>query len=340
MRLRLRRLAREHRRAWLVAGLGAALVAIAVVVAVTTLGPDGAGGDPESAGRLAAAARRRAAPTTTTTAVTTATTTARTTTTTAPPAPTTTAPAPPPPSAAAGTAGLSDPGALTGYDGPSTIEGGTVVIDSKRFSSRLTVAGGDVTIRNSSFAFDDWYHLYVTGGTVTVDHSEFDGLDTTTHADDIGVTGANVTVRSSRFVRLVNGLRLSSNSVAEGNVITRPNDAYGPAHSDGIEVYDGAHVVIRSNVIDITGGSGATGCVNIATDFGDIDDVLVEDNDLTGGTYSLYARLQGDGDAISGIRVLGNRWHTPHQYGTHSVDPTSSIAEWSANTLDGQPVPF
>ncbi|HEV7760134.1 MAG TPA: right-handed parallel beta-helix repeat-containing protein, partial [Acidimicrobiales bacterium] len=205
---------------------------------------------------------------------------------------------------------------------------------------RLTVAGGDVTIRNSSFAFDDWYHLYVTGGTVTVEHSEFDGLNTTTHADDIGVTGANVTVRSSRFVRLVNGLRLSSNSVAEGNVITQPNDAYGPAHGDGIEVYDGAHVVIRSNVIDITGGSGATGCVNIATDFGDIDDVLVEDNDLTGGTYSLYARLQGDGDAISNIRVVGNRWHTPHQYGTHSVDPTSSITEWSANTLDGHPVPF
>jgi hypothetical protein len=131
MRLRLR----EHRRAWLLAGLGAALVVVAV--AVIALGSDGAGGDPESAGRLTAAARRRSTSTTPTTGATTTTTTASTTTTTTAAPPTTTTTDPPP----AGAAGLSDPGALTDYDGPSTIEGGAVVIDSKRFSRRLTVAG-------------------------------------------------------------------------------------------------------------------------------------------------------------------------------------------------------
>lgn len=256
-------------------------------------------------------------------------TTASTTTTTAPPTTTTTVPP---------AAGLLDPGALTDYTGPSTISGGTVVIENKRVTSRLTIEGGDVTIRNSSFAFDDWYHLYVTGGTVVVEHSEFDGMNTTTHGDDIGATGDNLTVRSSRFVRLVNGMRLGNNSVAEGNTISEPNTAYGPAHTDGIEVYSGSHVVIRGNTIDITGGRGETGCVNIATDFGNIDDVLVEDNDFTGGTYSLYVRLQGEGESVTNVQILSNRFHTPHIYGTHSLDPVSAITTWSTNTLNGSPL--
>jgi hypothetical protein len=226
--------------------------------------------------------------------------------------------------------------------GPSTIDGGTVVIENKRFSGRLTVNGGHVTIRNSSFNFDDYYHVLVNGGTVVIEHSEFDGMNTATNGDDIGASGENLTVRWSRFTRLVNAMRLSSHSVAEHNVITDPNDRYsdanGPAHTDGIEIYEGSHIVVRSNNIDIVGGIGATGCVNITTDFGDIDDVLVEDNDFTGGTWSLYARLQGQGSSITNIRVRHNRWHSPHDYGTHSVDPTSSVVEWSGNTLDGAPI--
>jgi hypothetical protein len=178
----------------------------------------------------------------------------------------------------------------------------------------------------------------VTGGTVVVEHSEFDGLNTSTNGDDIGATGDNLTVRSSRFVRLINAMRLGSNSVAEYNSISDPNTAYPPAHTDGIEVYSGSHVVIRGNRIDISGGKGETGCVNIATDFGAIDDVLVEDNDLTGGTYSLYVRLQGEGDAVTNVRITDNRFHTPHIYGTHSIDPTSAITTWSTNTLNTTPI--
>jgi hypothetical protein len=236
--------------------------------------------------------------------------------------------------------GLTNPAVLTDYTGPSTITSGTVVIENKRITSRLTVRGGNVTIRNSTFAFDDYYHLLVDGGTVLVEHSEFDGMNTRSNGDDLGATGANLTIRWSKFTRLINAMRLSSNSTAEHNLIAQPNDVYGPAHTDGIEVYGGSHIVIRSNTIDIAGGIGETGCVNIATDFGNIDDVLVEDNDFTGGTYSFYARLQGQGDAISNIRVRDNRWHEPHVYGTHSVDPASSVTEWTGNTLDGSPLPF
>jgi hypothetical protein len=246
---------------------------------------------------------------------------------------------PSPPPAEPEQPGLTDPAALSDYTGPSTITGGTVVIEDKRFSRRLTVSGGHVTIRNSTFAFEDWYHVLVNGGTVVVEHSEFDGMDTVTRADDLGASGSNLTVRWSVFRRLVNAMRLGNDSTAEHNLITEPNDVYDPAHSDGIEVYGGRNVTIRSNTIDISGGQGETGCVNIATDFADISGVLVEDNDFTGGTYSLYVR-SARGNEVSDVRVRGNRWHTPHIYGTHSVDPRSAVVEWSGNTLDGQPLSF
>ena len=70
---------------------------------------------------------------------------------------------------------------------------------------------------------------------------------------------------------------------------------------------------------------------------GPIDNVVVEDNDLRGGTYSLYVRAEG-GLAVSNVRVVGNRWHSGADYGTHSVDPLSAVTDWSANTLDGTPV--
>lgn len=50
---------------------------------------------------------------------------------------------------------------------------------------------------------------------------------------------------------------------------------------------------------------GATGCVNIATDFGNNDDVVAEDNDFTGGTASLG--LQGEGEALTNVKVRNNR---------------------------------
>ena len=40
------------------------------------------------------------------------------------------------------------------------------------------------------------------------------------------------------------------------------------------------------------------------------------------------------------MTVKGNRWHTPHLYGTHSVDPREAVTVWSNNTLDGHPLPM
>jgi hypothetical protein len=270
-------------------------------------------------------------PTTTTTSPATSTTTASTSTS----SPSTTMPTTT--TTVAGQApGLADPSVLTDYTGPSTITGGSVVIENKRVNERLTVEGGQVTIRNSSFRFEDYYQLINDGGTVLVENSEFDGMNGPSNIT--GATGSNLTVRWSRITGFENGLHLESNSTAERNLIAQPTTSRPDAHSDGIEVGQGSNIVIRSNTIDIHGGTGATGCINIGTPYGDVDDVVVEDNDVTGGTYSLYVRQDDNGTSLTNVRVVNNRWHTPHIYGTHSVDPSSAVTEWRGNTLDGTPI--
>jgi hypothetical protein len=238
------------------------------------------------------------------------------------------------------TPGLLDPGALEDYEGPYEIESGTVTLENVRLTGRLTVRGGTVTLRNCTSDFEDYYHVIVYGGSLLVEHCELDGMNTVASADDIGITGANITVRYSVFRRFVNAMRPASDSLLEHNVIEMPNTAFDEAHTDGIEVYGGSNIEIRSNRIDIAGGAGETGCVNIATDFGDIDDVRVEDNDFTGGTYSFYARLQGAGSSLTNVRVIGNRWHLPRVFGTHSVEPSSAVVEWTDNMDEGDPLSF
>lgn len=306
-------------------GVAVAISCAVVTSACTTPGPP----TPTTTTGPSTSTSTTTQPSTSTTQAPTTVPPPTTTTTTAPPTTTTTRPSP------TETPGLTHPERLTPYTGPGTITGGTVVIEDKEIPGRLVVEGGHVTIRNSRFRFEDYYQLIAEGGTVVVEHSEFDGANR--QANLMGAMGPNLTVRWSRFTGFENGMRLDSNSTAEHNLVAEPNTSIADAHSDGIEVGSGSNIVIRSNAIDIVGGSGATGCINIGTAFGDISNVLVEDNDLRGGTYSLYVRAEG-GHTVGDVRVRNNRWHSGADYGTHSVDPLAAVVEWVGNTLDGTPI--
>ncbi|WP_329108899.1 hypothetical protein OG792_09660 [Micromonospora sp. NBC_01699] len=234
-----------------------------------------------------------------------------------------------------GGAGLSNPAALTPYAGPSTIDDGTHVITDRRFTGRLTIRGGDVTIRNSSFNFVDFYHLIVEGGRVTVEQSEFDGMNST--STDMAIMGGNLVVRHTTFRRFTNAVRLLGNSRVEFNVIDQPNTVATDASTNGIDVWQGSDMTIRHNVINIAGGVRPSGCVSVNTDLTGIDNITIESNDFTGGTHGLQIRAK-NGQALTNVRVRDNRWHTPYAFGPHDVDPASAVSEWTGNTLNGDPL--
>jgi hypothetical protein len=244
---------------------------------------------------------------------------------------------------------------LKPYTGPKEFRGGGTyvfencyVTDTIRMYSSATA---NVTFRNCKFTVDSWWGILAEGGTILVEHSLFDGTGVQDENFPLAMDGAHGTVRYSEFRNNTDNIRLGGNTLAEWNYIHagKAHSGTGNAHSDGIEIYNarrssgvtGPHTIVRNNYIDIKGSEGATGCVNITTDFGPVDGVRVEGNVfMPGGTYSLYVRLQTTSGPIKNVEVVNNRWfasttgsRSSGMYGTHSVDPESSISQWSGNTI-------
>ena len=247
--------------------------------------------------------------------------------------------------------GLTVPeSSLRPYTGPGTINSGTWVFENclvnSVFLPRTSTA--NVTFRNCKFASTSEYAILGQGGRLTIEHCLFDGTASGTIANHPLVIEGGGSVRFSEFVHNSDNIRLAEQTLAEWNYIHAAKQNAPGAHSDGLEIYYGArpagvvgpHVIVRNNYIDIGGSVGATGNVNITTDFGPVDGVRVEGNTfMPGGSFSLYVRLQTTSGPIRNVEIVNNRWFGDSEdrfggyWGTHSVDPRSAISAWSGNTL-------
>jgi hypothetical protein len=162
-------------------------------------------------------------------------------------------------------------------------------------------------------------------------------------------------IRFSEIINVANPVRLGDGDVAEYNLLHRfpEHTAEGDAHSDGIEVYWGPdaarQTVVRGNFIDLGnqtwsghgGAEGATGQINVTSDFGWVRNMLIEGNTLLGGgTYSLYLDGRGYcscGD-ISDVTVRNNHLFGTAgdayggYYGAHAVIDTTGVV-WQNNTF-------
>lgn len=149
------------------------------------------------------------------------------------------------------------------------------------------------------------------------------------------------------FVGLDNFARVGGGS-AMWNCWGRDPVASKGSHVDGVEISTGSGIEFVNCYFEIptnadTGGpeaTGATAALNVAPDFGDIDDLLVESCVLIGGGMPLLIRQQGGG-SLSNIRVRntvlgGGRWGPVNTDGVAK----QAIVEWeNVTTPDGTPIP-
>ncbi len=115
------------------------------------------------------------------------------------------------------------------------------------------------------------------------------------------------------------GFKTSSGSIVEYCWVHHLGTAEG-AHADANQSRDGESMIFRGNFFDIPIDIGApyksNACLIIQTGLGPIDDVLIEDNWLTGGNYTLYITDKGQGHGPpSNVRVINNRFGRGHRYG-------------------------
>lgn len=222
---------------------------------------------------------------------------------------------------------------LTPSGAISVTKDGTV-IDSKDVAGEITIQASNVIVRRCRVRSASYYPIRISSGTnILIEDTEVDGMGGASKA--VLIEGGQVTLRRMNIHDSEDGLSLNGSgglTIVDNYVHSPRHSASG--HSDGFELYSGAHMVIRNNNFDYAGAN--TSASNFSNWAGAIDDVTYDHNWLSGGTYNLYI----DGsfstrDAISNIRVTNNRWiRGSAVYGTHVVRGTLSNIVWSGNVFD------
>jgi hypothetical protein len=273
----------------------------------------------------------RATTTTTETPTTTApptTTTSQTTTTTAPPTRTTTAPAAPCTARStscefANAENTGPTGPLAPVDvgcGDYVVDTPGAVVKNLDIHGTLFIPVDGVTVRNVRVHTTCNFVAVAVGNNTTLEDIEIDGDGTT----DYGVTtGDGLVLRRADIHDAEDGLQTeASNLLIEDNWI-HDLRAEGAPHFDGLQFEGGqAGIRIVHNTISIP---DQTGTVNINNRVGPISDVLVQNNLLVGGTYTIYVDDSLGSGPITDVTVNGNRFGS-HTYGYWLVrTPNRSI---------------
>jgi len=247
-------------------------------------------------------------PPTTTTAPPTATTQPPTTTT-APPTTTTQ-----PPSTGFVVRNATNTGVPAGTvlqaSGGLNITVDNTVISGLDIQGCVTVNAKNVTIKNSKISCNGYYPVRADAGYNTlIQDVTIDGL-----ASDVptAVYGDNYTVLRANIYGVGDGPRAGSNVTIQDSYIHDLHVANG-SHNDGIQSTGGSNIVIRGNNIQHPNQGNAT--LMLTPTFGPLSNVLIENNLLNGGSFTVHAGGDPNEAATTNVVFRNNRFGRNYIYG-------------------------
>ena len=201
--------------------------------------------------------------------------------------------------------------------GPLTVTKDGTVIENVRIEGMLVVRADNVTIRN--FVIDgrgSRYGIRCSYGhkNLLVEDGEIFNVSSACIYGG-GFTARRLNLHESGG----DGLKTRGNTVVESCWIHHLGKAPG-AHADCNQTRSGQSFVFRGNFfdipIDIRAPYKSNACLIIQTGLGPIDDVLIENNWLTGGNFTVYVTDKGNGyGPPTNVRILNNRFGREYRYG-------------------------
>lgn len=222
------------------------------------------------------------------------------------------------------TTGVPSGTSLTAYSGPTTISTNDTIVDSKTISSCLTVTGTNVTIRNSVITCSP------SGGFNAVNHPDNgsagdpliieDSEITCNGTNGNGVGEGDFTLTRVDLHDCENGCDMNRDVLIEDTWIHDLSSVGGDPHEDGCQMgfghFEGATLVdsvvritFRHNRIEGVNNTGGNATSAIIS-YSKTEDILIEENLLTGGSYTLYCS-QGPGATSTNFQVLNNHFGNP-----------------------------
>ena len=226
---------------------------------------------------------------------------------------------------------------LTPYTGPSQITESGTVIDSKLITTPLVIAAGanNVTIRNSLIRANGyWLVLNDAGATnLQIIDTEMDGAGNS--SGDAAIAGRNYSLTRVNIHGTVDGLKLGDNVTVQDSYI-HDLIVTSASHNDGMQSLGSDNVKILHNTILVA--DGATSAIILSTGSADsIKHVLIDNNLLGGGAYTVYGGYQSGTDVLSRVTdivISNNHFSTTVFPKSGAYGPLSSV-DAPAVTLTG-----
>jgi len=173
---------------------------------------------------------------------------------------------------------------LTKVSGEMKIDTPNAVIDGKDIDGCVTVTAPGVTIRRSKINCNSYYGILASGAAVANGAARLsvEDVEVVCGGNTTAIGDANVTVKRAYLHGCENGFDLDHDATVEDTYITDVVEVNG-GHGDGMQFAGTvSNIVVRHNTIIV---GPVTSAVNRT---GETTSLLVEDNLLAGGAYTLY----------------------------------------------------
>jgi hypothetical protein len=224
-------------------------------------------------------------------------------------------------------------GTVLARSGSITVTQPGAVLDSLDISGSVTIKAPNVVIRRSKI------HGSGTGLGVRVISGSVSIVDSEIYNFQVGIAYSNWTARRVDIRSMTaDGVKLSDNSTLEDSYIHHLTPSSG-SHADGaqLESAGAENVVVRGNTIDlanpgVSSGYGGNSAILLQPDLGELGTggILVEDNYLNGGNYTLYL-TPSSGKELKDVTIRANRFGRVFRYGPRLV---KTPVTWTGNVWD------
>jgi Right handed beta helix region/RTX calcium-binding nonapeptide repeat (4 copies) len=193
------------------------------------------------------------------------------------------------------------PGVTLTPVGETVITTDGTVVSGLEVHGALVIDADNVTVVDCKIVSDDFYGVEITDGhSATVEHCDISGGQT-------GIGGMG-TFRFNDISDCENGIDLGGSSLIEENYIHDLSGAHSPndPHIDGIQIDgDVTDTVIRHNTV--INQHTQTSAIMIQNSLGPVSNVVINDNYLAGGGYTVYSDARfSDTDQVTGVKFTNN----------------------------------
>ncbi len=221
--------------------------------------------------------------------------------------------------------------------GSVTITRDRAIVKGLDVNGCIFIHANDVTVRDVRVRCNGWFGIRTMRG-FSGTRIEYSEVSMVGGCHDAAVSGAWKVLRYSELHGCADGMKIGSDTLVEYNYIHNSKPAGARIHLDGVQSVDGDRIILRYNNITLPADQGGGNAAGIfQTEFGPSSDILVDNNWLNGGNYTIFVNKKNYG-CPTNVRITNNKIGRDYRYGVYYPGGCRELI--SGNTWEdtGQPI--